>query len=255
MGMRSILAAVLVSVLAVPVSRSLSQVQIRPARFIAHRYDDSRVIFSVGKTLPGEPALRRRSLAQNPSRMPDPVAKLAGMTVWQMEDEFWKRHAKDVPEPVPGEEWTLRVGGTTTLHCRIERLAVAEVACGAPIVAIGVVDPSEQAAFKQLDEKHYLIFAGVSVARTPSPGSGPAALKEVPVLDAEAKAKLEAALQDRLTRELPRIRRSAAADYALMSRMGMKQSWQDRDDRLAQGEGKLSYDLQALKLTPDGGLR
>jgi hypothetical protein len=37
-----------------------------------------------------------------------------------------------------------------------------------------------------------------------------------------------------------------------MTQMGREHPWQQHDERLARGEGKLFYDLQALRLTPDG---
>ncbi len=249
--MRAALVALLLVVLGVNAGPGAPQSSSRPGCFIAHRYDDSRVVFSVGKTVPGEPELKRRNLAQNPSRLPDPSAKLAGMTLWKMDEGFWKRHAGALPGPLPGDRWILQSGGVKTLHFTIERLVIAETECGTTIAALGVVDPAEQAVFRGLSEKHYLIISEASHTAGAPAEAGPAILKD-PVLGAEGKEKLEESLRERFERELPRIRRSAAPNYALMGRLGREHPWLERDQRLAQGEGKLSYDLQALRLTPEG---
>ncbi len=249
--MRSTLFALIFAVLGLSAGPSAPQSSSRPDCFIAHRYDDSHVVFSVGKTIPGAPELKQRSLAQNPSRLPDPAAKLAGITLWKMDEGFWKRHAGALPGPLPGDRWILQSGGLETLHFSIERLVIAETECGTSIAALGVVDPAEQAVFKGLSEKHYLIISEASHSSAVPSGTGPAILKN-PVLGAEGKEKLEAVLKERFERELPRIRRSAASNYALMGRLGREHSWLERDQRLAQGEGELSYDLQAVRLTLEG---
>jgi len=253
--MRTCLIGVLTAVLGMLAGVAASPVPPKPTHFVAHRYDDTRVVFSLEKTFPDEPELRRRSLAQNPTRMPDPAAKLAGMTLWKMDESFWKRHARDLPGPVPGDRWVVEAGGLSTYHCTIENLAIAEVACSTAIVAIGQVDPAEQEAFKHVNEKHYLVVSEANHVAVPLSETGPAILKETPALSPTAKERLEAALQEQFQRELPKVRRAAASSYALMAQMGREHPWQLRDERLAQGEGKLFYDLQAFRLTPDGQLR
>jgi hypothetical protein len=228
---------------------------IPPAYFIAHRYDATRVVFSLERTFRHDPDLRQRSLAHNPTRLPDPAARLGGMTLWSMDEEFWKQHAGELTGPAPGDRWIVKAGGLTEFHCTIERLAMAEISCGTAIVAIGQVDPAEQTAFKLVSERHYLVVSEASATSASPPQAGPALLKELPALAAEEKEKLEASLQEQFQRELPRVRRAAGASYALMARLGRMNSWQERDERLARGEGKLLYDLRALRLTPDGELR
>lgn len=250
--MRIGLVGVLAAILGMLVSLPATPIPPNPTHFIAHRYDDSRVVFSLEKTFQDEPELLRRDLAQNPSRLPDPAAKLAGMSLWKMDDGFWKRHVKDLAGPLPGDRWVLEAGGLTTFHCTIERLAVAEIACGTAIVAIGQVDPAEQEAFKHLKERYYLVISEANHVAVPPPEAGPAILKEPLALSAGVTERLEASLQEQFLRELPRVRRASAASYALMARLGREHPWLDRDERLARSEGKLSYDLRAFRLSPDG---
>jgi hypothetical protein len=249
--MRIVLAGVLAAVLGIHARPVTLPIPPNPSHFIAHRYDETRVVFSLEKTFQNEPELRRRNLAQNPSRLPDPVAKLAGMTLWQMEDIFWKQHFKDLPGPVPGDRWVLKAGGLATFHCTIEKLAIAEVACGTTIVAMGQVDSAEQEAFRHINEKHYLVISEANHVAVPPSEVGPAILRDPPALTADAKERLEASLQEQFLHELSRVRRVSAASYGLMARLGREHPWQDRDERLARSEGKLSYDLQALRLSPD----
>jgi hypothetical protein len=178
--MRACLAGVLAAVWGMLAGVAASAVPPKPTHFVAHRYDDTRVVFSLEKTFPDEPELRRGSLAQNPTRMPDPAAKLAGMTLWKMDESFWKRHARDLPGPVPGDRWVIEAGGVSSYHCTIENLAIAEVACGTAIVAIGQVNPAEQEAFRHVNEKHYLAVSEANHVAVPPSGTGSALLGEPP---------------------------------------------------------------------------
>ncbi len=228
----------------------------RPAStyLIAHRYDDTRVVFSLEKAFKADPDLRQRSLAQNPSRLPDPAAKLSGMTLWKMDEAFWQRHVNDLAVPAPGDRWVISAGGASTFNCAVERLAIAEVPCGTVIAVIAEVDRDEQSEFKNLSEKHFLVAPEADRVALPPKDSVPAILGQPPVLGTETRQKLETALDERFQRELARVHRTSAASYAQMARLGRQNLWPDRDDRLARGEGTLSYDLQALRLTPDGKL-
>jgi hypothetical protein len=244
------LAAFLLFFLWAGASHSASQT---PAiRFIAHRYDDAHVVFNLERTFPDEPELRRRSLTQNPTRLPDPAAKLAGMTLWKMDEGFWRRHLREFRGPVPGDRLLLKTGGLTTLHCTIEKLAVAETSCGTAVVAIAIVDAPELEAFRQVKQMHYLVLAEANGASAQSGPAGPAFLKEETLPGAGDKARLEESLREQLQRELPQVRRSSASSYALISRLEHQNPWPERDERLARGEGTLSYDLQALRLSPNG---
>ncbi len=223
--------------------------------YVAHRYDDSRVVFSLDRTFANDPELRRRGLAQNPSRLPDPAARLAGMSLWKMGDAFWKRHAGELSGPDPGDRWVLKAGGRTSFHCTIERLAMAEFGCGTTVVALALVDQSERQAFERLSELHYLIIPDSGDVEPAPADPEPVVLREAPPLSGDAKERLESTLEELLKRELPKVRASSAANYALMSQLGRRNPWPHRDERLARAEGKLSYDLQAVRLSPDGQAR
>jgi len=68
-------------------------------------------------------------------------------------------------------------------------LRIAEVACGTTIVALGQVDPAEQEAFKNVNEKHYLVVSEANPVAVPPSETGPAILKETPALSPTAKAQ------------------------------------------------------------------
>jgi hypothetical protein len=231
-----------------------SQALPRPIRCIAHRYDDVRVVFSLDRTFPDEAELRRRSLTQNPTRLKDPVAKLAGMTLWKMDEEFWRRHLGQFRLPSPGDRLVLKTGGATTLHCTVERLAIAETSCGTSVVAIALVDANEQETFRQVKEMHYLVLDDTGNSSASLTRTGPPFSIETPLLAADEKGRLEDVLQEQLQRELPRVRRSSESSYALLSQLRQLNPWPARDRLLAQGAGKLSYDIQALRLIPNGQL-
>jgi hypothetical protein len=62
---------------------------------------------------------------------------------------------------------------------------------------------------------------------------------------------LEAALQALLVRELPKVQQAAEKD-PVARRRGTLRTWRSYDERLTNGEAKLSYDRKKLRISPDG---
>ena len=186
--------------------------------------------------------------------MPAPVAKLTGMSLWEPNEPFLKRHREILDKVRVGDSWVIMTGGETTIHCKIEKFAVATMACQAGIAAICSVASDEQAALKDVREKYYLALPQSEFTRKKGqpPASRVGFLKEGSKMDAPAKERLEAVLHKQMLQELARVRREMVDEYSRNAAQRWAREWKTYDERLARGEGKLSYDVQALRLTPDG---
>ena len=130
---------------------------------------------------------------------------------------------------------------------------VAQLSCEAGIVAMGRVDPADVPRFRQVDDMHYLVMPEVSGPPTNPVDlpAAPALLEERPEASAGSDPALEAALEDLLVRELPKVRQAAEQDV-VARRRGLLQAWRSYDERLANGEATLSYDRKTFRISPDG---
>src|SRR5437867_6107454 len=123
---------------------SIAPSQSSSSHRIAHRYDDSRIIFAVASPDEEPQDFEKQGLLQDSSRLPAPVAKLTGMSLWEPNEAFLKRHREILDKVRVGDPWVIIIGGETTIHCKIEKFAVATMACQAGIAAICSVAPDEQ---------------------------------------------------------------------------------------------------------------
>ena len=221
---------------------------------IAHRYDDERVVFLVKNVWDPSIEPGRDSVLAESVALPAPVASRSGMQLWDWpSSEFRSRHEETVsPAPI-GERRLLFAGKGRLFHVTIEKHLVAQMNCEAGIVAMGRVDPADIPRFRRVDDMHYLVLPEISGPRT-NPDDSPAApaqLEERSATPAGSDPALEAALEDLLARELPRVRRAAEQDV-VARRRGLLQAWRTYDERLANGEATLAYDRKTFRISPDG---
>ncbi len=167
--------------------------------------------------------------------------------------EFRSQHQETVSLAPLGQRRLLLAGKGRRFRLTIEKHLVARMNCEAGIVAMGRVEDEDLAAFRQVDEMHYLVrreISGPSANPTDRPAA-PALLEELPETSAGADPALEAALEALLVRELPKVRQAAEQDV-VARRRGLPQAWRTRDERLARGEASLSYDRKMFRISPDG---
>ena len=175
---------------------------------VAHRYNDQRVVFLLKKVSDDYINPGRDSELVESAALPPPVASQSGMQLWQWRNsEFWGQHQQAVSEAPRSQRWLLFAGEGRRFHFKIEKHLVAQMNCEAGIVAMGLVEPEDLPAFRQVDEMQYLALPDVSGAMLnhTDPVVVPALLEEFPETSAGSNPALEAALEGLLVRELPKV--------------------------------------------------
>jgi hypothetical protein len=217
---------------------------------IAFRYDGTRVMFKLADFADRDPEVSQRNLEEKAPGLAAPVVRLFGWMLWAGDDDFWKRHADALQNVHPGDLWIIRAGGQTVFHCTIEKFAIG-FGCFSTAIALGQIPPEEQTAFQRVTAKYYLAIPEKDYVPVQFSHPSPALLSTAPVPTAQQGMQLKSSLQDAMMRKLPKME---DADPAMV-RSGKAKTWRAIDERLAKGEGTLSYDIQALRVTPDGNSR
>jgi hypothetical protein len=217
---------------------------------IAFRYDGKRVMFKLSDFADGDPEVSQRYLEERAPLLAAPVARFFGWMLRAGNDDFWDRHRDALQEVRPGDRWIIQSGGQSDFHCTIEKFAIGE-GCFPAAIAMGLILPEEQPDFLRVTAKYYLAIPEKDYISVPFIHPGPALLPSSPMPTAQQGRQLKSALQDALMRELPKMKDVDPA----MVRSGKEKEWRAIDERLAKGEGTLSYDIQALRVTPDGNAR
>ena len=182
---------------------------------VAHRHDDQRVVFLLKKVSDDSINPGRDSELVESAALPPPVASQSGMQLWQWRNsEFWNQHQEALSEAPLSQRWLLFAGKGRRFHFQIEKHLVAQMNCEAGIVAMGLVEPEDLPAFRQVDEMQYLALPDVSGAGA-NPDDlvvVPALLEEFPEASEGSNPALEAALEGLLVRELPKVQQAAEQD-------------------------------------------
>ena len=137
------------------------------------------------------------------------------MQLWQWRNsEFWNQHQEALSEAPLSQRWLLFAGKGRRFHFKIEKHFVAQMNCEAGIVAMGLVEPEDLPAFRQVDEMQYLALPDASgaLANPVDPVVVPALLEEFPETSDGSNPALEAALEGLLVRELPKVQQAAEQD-------------------------------------------
>ena len=212
--------------------------------FIAFRYDAERVVIYTiedARVPPPDPAAPPR---WRPLRAP--AAQYAG------------EHIVELLAPVaeltdrPGDPWIIDVAPGVTLTATAERPVLGGMGCSGSYGVIARVDEAWQRVFRGARFRYYLARRGVG-----DPQATHSALGQIRSdLDAEMRARVEAAVRPEIARAVRDVTKDAAAGYARarssahLRRWAMP--WARIDAALLRGEGTLLFDVQGFTLTPDG---
>ena len=210
--------------------------------YIAFRVDDQRIIATLVVREPTRPRITDESSPRPAARYGYPhFAVPAG----------WRERPFSVPA---NERWVVHVSPGSRIEATAEEVVGGYAGCEE---AIGVLLRADSPSSNPLSRSSARYFVaspagGMSRAATvPSP-IGPRAVPS----SADWRASIEAALDDLLARELPRVRSEAAAELLKMeaSTVGYHRSFARERRRieaaLERNEGRRQYDVQAFQLGP-----
>ncbi len=229
------------SVLLAIVSLSV-MAQDRPDSFVANRYDDSHVFFTIAGV---------RDERTNPRKgpaLPSPVAQYAQsgpvFDILPADIEGWKldrpivTHAGDVYELLPGTSG--RISAT------FEKLVLQQTCSELQIGVIARIAQPDLARYRELRAKYYLL-------RTHSEGTVavPATLAAPVELSPEERRQIEPMLTNAMLASLKQI------EYGPVERRDPDKMrvWLSMDEALKKGAARLNYEAQTVSLGPKYGSR
>jgi len=156
----------------------------------------------------------------------------------------------------PSARWLIQTAPGKTVQATAERIVGGQLGC---VDAIGVllgIDAEQAEYFSALPARYFLGQQSTSPPPSTLPPGPAVRLIRSPSNDGFRRA-LESTLNELLVRELPAIRAEAEPDLERMasSSVNYHRSWaRERralDEATGRGEGKLTYDIQSFRLSPD----
>jgi hypothetical protein len=244
----SVLVVVLLQTPAAGVGRS-GAAQVKPGQdwHVAQRVDARRIVVLFGG---GQLWIPQRALEAMPV-----VAQTRTRTpgrLWALPPDRVKEIAGDAARP--GDRWIVDAGRRGRFHVTVDQLVIGYKDCGEAWGVLATVAPDEAARFETVTEKYYV----ARLEREEEPAAvrtslGPIAFQ----LDDARRTELAALLEQERVRTWADVKPDAEDSYSRAEKRGLKwpARWRSLDARLARGEGALTFDVQAFRLTPDGDPR
>jgi hypothetical protein len=150
--------------------------------------------------------------------------------------------------------WVVHVSPGSAIEATAEDLVGGYVQCQEAVGVLLHADSKHSRTLAQSPARYFV--ASPSDTALPPPTTYSAVGPRPVPSSRDWRASLEAALDDLLARELPRVRSEAAQEMARMevSAVGYHRTWADERRRvetsLERGEGRRQYDVQAFQLGP-----
>jgi len=225
--------------------------------FIAFRYDGTRVLFRVSDEisdfeLDASQSKTLRSLG-------GPVAVYDKGQVWEADQGLLDAHREFFNRAHAGEQWQLELSADSRILAVVQKPVVATAGCFEYAGFLAEVLPAGQKEFAASAKQYFLIHRKLDTAANQTSGSKPTRVG--PLVDRETtpelRSEIEKLLDARMKAELPKVHADSVPEYERAENVdetlkAWSERWKTFDDKLARGEGKLDYDMQAFQLTPDG---
>jgi hypothetical protein len=235
----------LTSLFAVLVSTGVGpQAQVpRAAEYLAFRVDDERLVATVLVRDPTPPQIRE-------GLSPAPAARY-GYPHFAVPSWWQERQPFEVPQ---ADRWAVHVSPDDVIDAVAEEVVGGYSGCQEAVGVLLRAMPPHASTLAASPARYF-------VASPSTPGSvvttGASAIGTRPVpSSAEWRAAIEAALDELLARELPRVRSEAAPALSRMesSTVGYHRSWARERRRvetaMERGESERVYDVQPFQLGP-----
>jgi hypothetical protein len=211
------------------------------SEYIAFRFDATHVIATL-KVLDGGRQVRE-------GLSPEPIGRY-GYRYFEP--------SKALLDKVPAHaqsaaSWLVHAAPGRSFNAIAERVVGGNPGCMDAVGVLLRVATDDARAFAALPARY---FVAEAPAHTTSSVNAPSSVGIV--MNVATPSELESTLHTLLARELPRVRDEARANLERMeaSPVSYHRSWARQrkqiENALARGRGKLTYDVQAFQLNPDG---
>jgi hypothetical protein len=166
--------------------------------------------------------------------------------------------ASVAPDVHPGDPWIVHTGPGRTVDAAVERIVGGNAGCNGALGVLLKVAAAHIGDFSRVPANYFIAEPQKgSQGLSPAVAVSVAALPESTVT-MEMRRTAEARLSELLKRELPNIVTESEGELARMAsspvdyQRSFARQRQTILQGLARGGGRLSYDVQAFRLTPDG---
>jgi hypothetical protein len=230
--------------------------------FVAIRQGTSQVVFMIDQT-----SLVFGRHSGHPQRIAvsaTPAAELAGLReLWGPTPEVLDSLPGMVKNTPVGQPWVLQLSPDSSIPVRIDRAVLADTGCSLSVGFLATVPPGQRAAFAATS-KDYFVVRRLPVASAEPPQS-PEQVSELPYWRPTPAFERQMAglLTDRMRRDLSPVDTELRDNQEYIAKREETwplvrpagtwlAEWTQLDRQLQDGQGQLTYDTRAFRLTPDG---
>lgn len=213
--------------------------------FIAFRYDPERVVIFVKETdqPPPNPSLPR-TIPAGSRPLPAALAKYPGGHLVELDPPA------DVSDRA-GDPWTIHAAPGVAVTATVERTVYSGADCTGVYGVIARVDEPWRERFRDVAFRYHVARRGFGEARVEESPLGSLAAP-----DAALRGRIEKLIRPEIARAVATVAAAVAPNYDRdTSRRGWAAGWKKTDAALMRGEGVVSFDAQAFRLTADGDPR
>jgi hypothetical protein len=229
-----------------------------PSTLIALRYDKTHVLFRLGDS--GDFSLTNPEQEKMLHDLPEAIAEYGRAPTSEPDPQVWESVRTSFDQAHVGELWQLEVTAGSRILVVVQKPIELVWNCSPSSYTAGFIAevvPEAQAAFAALPENYFLVHKSTAV---PNPEPSLAQTKIGLLRDwkptSETRTQMEQAISAKVKGKLAAahakpwvyegrtdIDESTKAEY---------QGWKLFEEKAASGEGKLTYDVHASEIAPDG---
>jgi hypothetical protein len=211
--------------------------------FIAVRYDNTHVIFRLGDA--GDFSLTKDQ-EKTLRSLPQPISVFGGAPAWELDSQLLQSLQSNFSGVHVGEQWQLELSENSRIPVVIEKPVALVWGCAPSSYTaafIAEVAPQTQSAFVASPKSYFLVHKSAG-AFSPRPDQNPARVRALPAWNPtpEVRAQIEQAIGAQFKDELAREEATGA----------WREVRKQFEEQATLGQVKLTYETDALQLSPDG---
>ena len=229
---------------------------------MAFRYDSTHLLFRIGNEetqfclSEGQLKGLRKLELPVPEYKKDDFVWYPGTDLWEPSPEVLAANRALFDLARPGAQWQLELSANSRIPVIVQKPVLGTY--DSPFAGfLAEVMPASQKEFAASTQQYFLVHKGAP----PGGGTASEAPKIGPLPEwkatPELQSQIERTLNARMQAELPAVHTESAAEYERAGNIdetgeAWAKQWEQFDETLSLGKGKLDYDSQAFLLTRDG---
>lgn len=229
-----------------------------PSTFIALRYDKTHVVFLFGNNIGF--MLKGPDEEKMLHSLPNPVTKYGVAPTSEPDPKLWDSLRQNFEGAHVGERWQLEVSSGARIPVVVQKPIEMTWGCEYYSYASGFiaeVAPESQSAFEASPSNYFLIhtFSEQATSVTKPVQTTIGALRDwkpTPEIALQIEQVITTRIKEELAKQHSKPDISVGETNTDENRDTVQEAWRQFEAKVASGEGKLTYDMQAFRLSPDG---